>query len=75
MKFEFFLTESLWHLKYSYLPPFAPPFHNFLFSKRAELHILPESKNQLHMSSGSKDTLFQSKNIVFAEIDQRGGKI
>ena len=60
-----FLTESLWHLKYSYLPPFAPPFSKLLFLKKVEPHILPESKINFIRALVPKIRYVKVKNVIF----------
>ena len=59
-----------WHNHYgisdiAICPPFAPPFSIFLFLKKVELHILPESKINLIRCLGPKIRYFIVKNVVF----------
>ena len=59
-----------WHNHYgisdiAICPPFAPPFSIFLFLKKVELHILPESKINLIRRLVPKIRYFKVKNVVF----------
>ena len=59
-----------WHNHYgisdiAICPPFAPPFWKFLFLKKVELHILPESKINLIRRLVPKIRYFKVKNVVF----------
>ena len=58
-----------WHNHYgisniAICPPFAPPFLKFLFLKKVELHILPESKINLIRRLVPKIRYFKVKNVV-----------
>ena len=59
-----------WHNRYdisdiAICPPFAPLFSKFLFLKKVELHILPESKINLIRRLVPKIRYFKVKNVVF----------
>ena len=59
-----------WHNHYgisdiAICPPFAPLFSKFLFLKKRELHILPESKINFIRRLVPKIRYFKVKNVVF----------
>ena len=66
-----------WHNHYgisdiAICPPFAPPFSKFLFSKRVEFHILPESKINFRRALVPKIRYFKVKISYFSWNWQKG---